>query len=160
MKRILMGLWASLFLVTPQGGLMAQDAAAQAAAQAERQDREERYQRLNSAVEEIIASAAQQRKRLSDLADEVRRLREDIARANQIFANCASVEDVKRLAKAVQEIEKNREQDKEMLKERLDDLRKIYKNPPVMPDPKPPVVEPSTSEKSPDKSVEKAQGEM
>ena len=117
---------------------------------------EERFRRLNSAIEELLAAEVQQRKRIGEIVDEVYRLREEVVRANQAVASCASVEDVKRLAKAIEEIEKKREQDKELIKDRFEELKKLYKSPPLMPEIHPPSNEAST----PEKRVEKPAAEM
>ena len=66
-------------------------------------------------------------------------------RANQAVSSCASVEDVKRLAKSVQEIEQKRAQDQELIKERFEELKKLYKNAPVIPDTQAACVETSTT---------------
>jgi hypothetical protein len=156
MKRLIMALCLGMAAIGTATQLPGQDAAQTAAAQADRQDMEERYKRLNSAVEEILVGEAQQRKRIGELVDEMRRLREDVNRTSQNLANCASVDDVKRLAKAVQEIEQKRGQDKELLQERFEELKKLYKNIPLNPEPRPPV----NDSPPPEKTVEKPAVDM
>ncbi len=104
------------------GRLSAQDSA-NAAAQAERQETEERYKRLNAAVEDLLAAQAVQQKRLAALADEIRGLREDNAKAT---GNLASRDELRSLAEKVQELDKLREADKKLI---LDEIKKLAKAP-------------------------------
>jgi hypothetical protein len=147
MKRMVIGLSLSSMLLGPSSALFSQDptplpanpgnSSSAAAALADRQDAEERYRRLNSAIEELIAAEVQQRKRINELADQLQKLREDVLRANQAVSSCASAEDLKRLAKSVQEIEQKRAQDQELIKERFEELKKLYKSAPVLTETRP-----------------------
>lgn len=106
----------------------AQDPEAAAAAAA-RQDSEERYKRLNAAVEDLITAQAAQQKKISELAAALAELREEMTRhAN----NNTTRDELRSLAEKVQEIEKNREADKKLI---LDEIKKLAKAPPVRPAP-------------------------
>ena len=119
MKRVSIFLIACLLFVTP--AVRGQDATA-AAAQAEREAAEERYKRLNSAVEDLLAAQTEQQKRLATLAKELESLREQQTRPNTSYA---SQEDLKRLAEKIQEIDKKREADKKLI---LKEIGKLGKN--------------------------------
>ena len=118
MKPFSILLIACLLLITP--ALRGQDAAA--AAQAEREAAEERYKRLNSAVEDLLAAQTEQQKRIATLAKELESLREQQTHPNTSYA---SQEDLKRLAEKILEIDKKREADKELI---LKEIGKLGKN--------------------------------
>ena len=118
MKRISIFLIACLLLITP--AVRGQDAAA-AAAKAERDAAEERYKRLNSAVDDLLAAHTEQQKRIAALAREVESLREQQSRPR---ASYASEEDLRRLAEKIQEIDKKRADDKELI---LKEIAKLGK---------------------------------
>jgi LysM repeat protein len=92
-----------------------------AAAAAARQDAEERYKRLNAAVEDLITAQAAQQKKISELAAALAALREEMTRhAN----NNTTRDELRSLAEKVREIEKNREADKQLI---VDELKKLAK---------------------------------
>ncbi len=85
--------------------LRAQDAAA-----------EERYNKLNGAIEDLIASQKAQQKQLNELAREISNLREQASKPN---ASYATEEDVKRLAEALKEVDRKRIEDAEKIHNEL-----------------------------------------
>jgi len=101
--------------------LRGQDAVA-AAAQAEREAAEERYKRLNSAVEDLLAAQTEQQRRTATLAREVESLREQ---ASKPAGNYASQEDLRKLAEKLQELDKKREADKELILKEIERLGKL-----------------------------------
>lgn len=103
-----------------------QDAGAQAAAIAEREAAEERYKRLNTAIEDLLAAQAAQHKRIQALTDEIRTLREDMTRRQPDYA---THEDLRRLAQKAQEIDDKREADRKLI---LEELQKLLKAPPAV----------------------------
>jgi len=107
----------------------AQDADAAAAA-ARRQADEERYRRLNSAVEDLQATQASVMKKLSELGQEIRQAREDIDRLKTSNPNYATQEDIKHLANKVQELDQKRDAERRQM---LDKLQKIAETPAVAP---------------------------
>ncbi|HYT59293.1 MAG TPA: LysM peptidoglycan-binding domain-containing protein [Haliangiales bacterium] len=117
MKRI------SLFLLSAicsSAVCFAQDNPARAAA--EREAAEEGYRRLNSAVEALTTGQADLQRRISALADEVRSVR---AQDNKIdTSKFVTREDFNRLAKAIEEIEQKRENDKKLIREEFEQLKK------------------------------------
>jgi LysM repeat protein len=132
MKRLPILLIACLLLATP--ALRGQDAAA-AAAQAEREAAEERYKRLNSAVEDLLAAQTEQQKRIATLAREIENLREQ---ASKPTGNYASQEDLRKLAEKLQEIDKKREADKELILKEIERLGKLITGSPGEKRKKPP----------------------
>ena len=123
MKRISIFLIACLLLITPT--LLAQDAAA-AAAKAEREAEEERYKRLNSAVDDLLVVKMEQDKRIAALAREVESLREQVSKPS---GDHASREELSKLAGKVQEIDKKREEDKELILKKIGELGKTLSTP-------------------------------
>lgn len=96
----------------------AQDADAAAAA-ARRQAEEERYRRLNSAVEDLQATQVTILKKLSDLGQEMRQVREDLDRLKSSNPNYATQEDIKHLANKVQELDQKRDAERRQMLEKL-----------------------------------------
>ena len=117
MKRV------SLFLLLVacfNGRGFAQENAARAAA--EREAAEEGYRRLNSAVEALTTGQADLQRRISALADELRSAR---AQDNKIdTSKFVTRDEFNRLVKAIDEIERKREDDKKLIREEFDQLKK------------------------------------
>jgi nucleoid-associated protein YgaU len=136
MKWILFLLMAPLFFAGTT--LRAQDAAT-----------EERLNQLNGHVQDLLEDKAAQKKQSENLAREIERLREQ---QNQPNAAYAMQEDLKRLAEKIQEIDRKREADKELILKKIEELAKTI----AAPLPKPPKVKaaasPSTT--SPEKGFE------
>ena len=98
----------------------AQDNAARAAA--ERDAAEERYRLLNSAVEALTTGQADLQRRIGSLADEVRSLR---AQDNKIdTSKFVTRDEYNRLVKAIDEIEQKRENDKKLIRDEFEQLKK------------------------------------
>jgi LysM repeat protein len=133
-----------------------EDAATRAAAVAARQDAEDRYKRLNSAIEDLQTAHISQQKKIAVVLDNMDSLREEQIKAAGRAS--ASKEDIRRLskdlqdlAKAIQEIDRKREEDKKLILDKIRDLANIPvpevpKPVIVKPDPAPPV-KPATPQK-------------
>ena len=100
----------------------AEDGGTRAAAIADRQDSEERYRRLSSSVEDLLASQAVLQKRISSLAEDLRGLREEQSKPNTTYV---TRDELKRLAEQLQEIDRKREADKRLILEEIQKLAKI-----------------------------------
>src|SRR5262245_33767758 len=111
MKRISRFLDAAM-LVAP-AALRAQDAAV-----------EERLDKLAGQIKDLIEAKDAQNKRIEELARGVRELQEQQGRPS---GNYASQEDVKRLAQNLQEVERKRQEDNELIKRTLESLGKSLK---------------------------------
>jgi LysM repeat protein len=135
MKRIFCFSLLSLLATAPM--MRAQDSSA--AADLARKEAEENYKSLKGHVEDLIDARTEQDKRLSALAKEISELREQ---ASKPTGNYASQDDLKRLAEAIQEIDKKREADKELILKEIAKLGKVVTAPPPVSHPKPQVVEP------------------
>jgi hypothetical protein len=101
--------------------LAAQDDAARAAAAADREAGEERYQRLNSAVESMLQSQADQQRRLLAVTEEVRRLS---AQPTVNESQWVTRDEFNRLVETVKEIDRKREADKKQILEEISNLGK------------------------------------
>ena len=119
MKRVSIFLFVCLLSITP--ALRAQDAAA-ASAKADRDAAEERYKRLNSALEDLLATQNEQQKRIAALVKEVENLREQMSKPS---GNYASQDDLRALAKTVEKIEQKRVEDNERIVKEIAKLGKV-----------------------------------
>src|SRR5256886_14119547 len=99
---------------------LARDNAAGAAA--EREAAEGRYKLLNSAVEGLTGAQADLQRRLGSLADEVRSLRGQEYKIDT--SKFVTREEFNRLVKAFEEIERKREDDKKLIREEFEQLKK------------------------------------
>jgi len=114
------------------------DAASRAAAIAEREAAEERYKRLNTAVEGLLSAQADNQRKLTALTDEIRTVRSENTRIDT--SKYATREEVARLAEALKEIDRKREADKKLILDEFEelkkDLRKMLSAPPPSAAPK------------------------
>ena len=99
-------------------GLSAQDAAAMA----ERQVAEERYQKLAGRVDDLIESREVQRKQLAAMADEIRSLREELGKPKP---DSVGRDELKQLAEQVKEVDEKRAADKELILKEISKLGKV-----------------------------------
>jgi hypothetical protein len=124
--------------------LSAQSDGSRAAAIADREAAEERYRRLNTAVEGMLGAQAEQQRRLDALAAELQRVRTETARAGGDFVTRSELNE---LVKTIQEIDRKREQDRRVILEELAALGKslaeLVKSPPRRTEP-PPAQKPAT----------------
>ena len=81
---------------------------------------EERLNKINGLVQDLIEDKANMKKQLEAMAKEVQALREQGSSAS----SAASAEDLKRLAEKVQEIDRKREADKDLILKELEQLGK------------------------------------
>ena len=102
--------------VCASSSLRAQDAAT-----------EERLKKLNGYVEELLADKARQQKQIADLAREVESLREQLSKP---LGNYASQDDLRDLAKKLQEIDRKRMEDDEKIIKQIEELGKTVLKPP------------------------------
>lgn len=92
---------------------------------ASREEAEERYRRMVSAIEELQAGHAALRKRVLDLEETVARLREELYRATNGIVTKA---ELAALAEKLVELDKSRESDKKLILEQLAKLGASLKN--------------------------------
>jgi LysM repeat protein len=115
MKRISFFLAAAI-LATPVV-LRAQDAAV-----------EERLNKLSAQIQDLIDAKDAQKKRLDELAGQLRELQDQQGKPN---AGYATQEDLKQLAAKLQEVDRKRQDDSEHVVKELENLRKTLAAPPV-----------------------------
>jgi LysM repeat protein len=87
---------------------------------------EERVNKLNGYVQDLLAAQDAQRKQIEALAAEIQALRE---KAGQSSPNSATSDDLRRLAEKVQEVDRKRENDRELILKELEALGKTVKRP-------------------------------
>lgn len=83
------------------------------AAVAERQEAEERYKRMTAKVEDLEAAVQSFQQRFAAMAEEIRSLREELARAKNPGRDAALEETLKAHAKAIEEVDRKRQADNE-----------------------------------------------
>jgi hypothetical protein len=123
MKRFSVLLAGGLLLGPSAGSLRAQDEAARAAAAADRQAEEERYQRLDTAVQGLLSAQADRDRRIETLADEVRKAANERAATPRTDPNAVTREEYNRLLESVKEIDRKREADKRQILEEIANLQ-------------------------------------
>ncbi|HON06942.1 MAG TPA: LysM peptidoglycan-binding domain-containing protein [Verrucomicrobiota bacterium] len=96
-----------------------------AATIAAKEDSEERYKRMNAAIEELQAGHAALRKRVLELEETVQKLNDELARVTNGLATKA---DLALLADKLVELDKSREADKKLILEQLSKLGASLKN--------------------------------
>ena len=101
-----------------------------AAAIASRQEAEENYNTLKGHVDDLIQGQADLDKRIQSLEKDIADLRMQMSKPTA--NNYASQESLKALADAVQEIDKKREADKELILKELEKLGKLVAGAPPM----------------------------
>jgi LysM repeat protein len=90
-----------------------------AAAIASRQEAEENYNSLKGHVEDMLAAQADQAKQIQALRRDLEDLRMQMGKPS---ANYASADDLKQLANSMQEMDKKREADKELILKEMEKL--------------------------------------
>lgn len=108
-----------------------------AAAAAERDAAEERTRRLNTLIEGVQDMQQEQAKGVEQLRKQFAALRDDMEQKQHQYA---SLEDVKKLAEAIQDVDRKREADKKLILEEISKIAKAVASAPVAPvKPRPPV---------------------
>jgi len=124
-------------------GLRAEDAAT-----------EERLNKLNGLVQDLLEDKAHQRKQIESLSREIQNLREQVSKPT---GNYASQDDLRTLARKVQEIDQKRVEDYERIVKKIERLGETLANPPPGKKSKPklePVDNPGAGGATPEKGFE------
>lgn len=108
--------------------MLAQESAASRDASAA--EYEERYKRLNAALEDLLVAQATLQKRVAALAEELQSTREDLNRNGRQYAR---QEDLRKLDARLREVDQKREDDKRLI---LEEIRKLAEVPLPEPHPK------------------------
>jgi LysM repeat protein len=114
-------------------------------ADAQRQENEERYRRLNARLEDLEAANQAWQKRFHDLEQEVTRLRQELARATAGDKDTATQENLKNLAKSIEEVDAKRQADNEKVLAAFADLQKKILDRTAMPTKPKPATTPAGS---------------
>lgn len=91
---------------------------------------EERLNKLNGYVQDLLEDKANQRRQLESLSREVQSLREQMSKPT---GNYASQEELRRLAETIKEIDEKREADKKLILKEIENLAKLLKSTPSQP---------------------------
>jgi LysM repeat protein len=95
---------------------------------------EERLNKLSGRIDDVLAAQESMRKQLSELAREIQSVRE---MASKPPGNFASEEDLVRLKKAIEEVDRKRSNDAEEVQKQLLKIRELVLKMPVAPPPSP-----------------------
>ena len=87
---------------------------------------EERLNKLSGQIEDLIAGQEAQRKRISELAKEIEAVREQAIKPNTSYA---SQDDLKRLARTLEEVDRKRLDDYKKIETEILNLGKMLKTP-------------------------------
>ena len=90
-------------------------------------EQEEKIKRLSSDVETLLADNASLRKKISDLSDEVARLRQEQNKPGADAALTSVREDMRKLAEKIQEVDRKRIDDSKTVSEELTRIEKGLK---------------------------------
>lgn len=134
MKRI--SFWLAVVAMLATLNASAQDVAAL----------EERIKQLNGYVQDLLEDKANQKKQIENLAREVQALRDQ--QPSQPKGNYATQDDLRALAKQVQEVEDNRKNDREVILKEIERLAKIPAKAPTVKS------NPGSTRNLPDKAAE------
>ncbi len=109
------------------------------------QEIQENFKSLNGKIQDMMDAREAQGKRLQDLAHEISDLRDQVSKP---AGNFATADDLKRLTDAIEEIDKKREADKELILKQLEKLGKAVGAPTTHIKSTPPPADPGTAPKS------------
>src|SRR5688572_26774161 len=96
-----------------------------AAAAVAREEAESRYQRLSSRIDDLEVSFQKFQRDLDKLESEIRGLRDQVSRAADHSAGAASQESIKRLADAIEEVDRKRVKHQENVDSALREMEKL-----------------------------------
>jgi chromosome segregation ATPase len=96
-----------------------------AAAAAAREESEARYQRLSSRIDDLETAFQRFQKDLDKLDSQLRGIREQMSRVNDNSQHAATQESIKRLADAVEEVDRKRLKDQESVNSALREMEKL-----------------------------------
>lgn len=146
--RGLLGPWNSTLALAGESGASYSTGQAQDAAT------EERLNKLNGLVQDLLEDKAHQKKQIESLAKEIQSLREQVSKPT---GNYASQDDLGMLARKLQEIDQKRVEDNEKIVKKLEELGKTMSGPPPGKKPKPtpePANNPNSGSATPEKGFE------
>ncbi len=113
-----------------------------ASAIADKQETEERYKRITADMESMLAANLALQKKVAALENELQKVREEQSQLRSANNNNSTTESLKRLAEKIQEVDKKREADKELIRGDIAKLGKKLLEPARSPSK--PVVAPDT----------------
>ena len=115
---------------------------------------QERLDKLSGKIEDLIAGQDALNKRITELSRELETVREQAATPK---GNWATQEDLKRVAKGVEDVDRKRREDSELVQKQLERLRKVVVETPL-PTPKPKPVPLPRESSVPDRPTTPEQG--
>lgn len=133
----------SAVLVAQLSWFAASVPAQDAAASNSHQEAEENLKILNSRIEDLTAANEALKKKVDKLGEELQRLADEVSRATDRSKDTATLESLKQLKHAIEEVDKKRLDDQKLVLGQLESLKKILEkplpksNPVTTPGPKP-----------------------
>ena len=114
---------------------------------------QERLDKLSGKIEDLIAGQDALNKRVDELRREMEAVREQ---ASKPTGNWATQEDLKRVAKGVEDVDRKRREDSELVQKQLEHLRKAVETP--LPQPRPRSTQAPKDNPVPDKPTKPQEG--
>jgi LysM repeat protein len=127
--------------------MLAQDTPAAAAA--ERENTEANFKQVNAKMELLEEALRTQQKRIGALVNEIHTLREEVDRLKSRNESAATQESIKRLAEKIEEVDKKRRDDNELVLAQLKQIGKGLARPAPQKEPTPPPANPKTDDATP-----------
>lgn len=91
-------------------------------------EQEEKVKRLSGDVETLLAANVELQKKISALSEELSKVREEMARKSGDDSALQSIrEDMKKLAEKIQEVDKKRIDDRQVVADKLEEIQKLIK---------------------------------
>ncbi len=131
MKRFILLLTGLVWLTQTLIPAHAQDAAT-AAAIAERRDAAERYNRLSSQVDDLLAANTALQKRLAALEQELSSVRAEAARASANNPQYVTKDELKQVVETIRKLDQDRQADNQKI---IEEFKKVVKSSLAMPPP-------------------------
>jgi LysM repeat protein len=123
-----------------------------AAAAAERENTEANFKHINVKVELLEEALRTQKNRTTALVDEIHALRQEVDRLKSRNESAATQESIKRLADKIEEVDKKRRDDNELVLAQLKAIGKGLSRPAPQKEPTPPPANPKQDEPAPPRS--------
>jgi LysM repeat protein len=120
-----------------------------AAAAAQRENIETNFKQMNTRMDLLEEALSTQSRRIGKLVDEIHTLRQEVDKLKSRNESAATQESLKRLAEKIEEVDKKRQDDNELVLSKLKEIGKALTKTPVAREPSPPVTSPKRDNPAP-----------
>ena len=120
-----------------------------AAAAAQRENIETNFKQMNTRMDLLEEALSTQSKRIGRLVDEIHTLRQEVDKLKSRNESAATQESLKRLAEKIEEVDKKRQDDNELVLSKLKEIGKALTKAPAVKEPLPPSATPKRENPAP-----------